>query len=152
MVSVVYKLEDVNGDVYFGSKTGSYNRLSQHKGKFNSCLSRNLVAPVKFIVLHEIKEIDKNALRWIERGYMSSHKCINKNIPIRSVSEIATYRRDYYIKNKAKEAKYNSDYYTNNIEKIKKNKRLLYLKNRDSVLLKRKQYQIQKDNINKQLQ
>lgn len=98
--SKIYKMTSTNGKVYIGCTTQKYitARLRQHKSKAKTkadCTSRELfetnpdgTEPIVSIeLLEEILTENRSQQKALERKYIESTICVNKNIAGRSVAE-----------------------------------------------------------------
>ena len=80
----IYKLIDnTNGDIYIGMTTNLRRRLSQHKNKYNDCLSRKIIANGDY----RIELIEETDDKTRERYWIENTECINIQIPGRTLKE-----------------------------------------------------------------
>lgn len=121
MVYKIYKITDnTNDNVYFGStKKSLAERRAKHKYHYKKYLEGKFKYITSFIIIKnddyifEIVEEVKNKedLKIRERYYIDNNKCVNKNIPSRSLKES---KKNYYDNNKEKILKQKKEYYLNN--------------------------------------
>ena len=124
----VYKIITQNDDqlVYLGSTTKSLAvRLSQHKYEYKliKCgrTEKNLTVFKVFesgdCIIELLEDnIDKTILHQRERFYIDTVKCVNKNIPSRSVKE---YKKEYYQLNKQQIRDYKKEYRQKHTQQIR---------------------------------
>ena len=144
----IYKIEPLNGDegdIYIGSTTQKYlsSRMNQHRSSYtrelNFCKSYLLfdkygIENCNIILLEMVNVNNKMELHQRESYYIKLLKCINKNIPLRTIEEYREANKDK-IKDKIKE------YYEANKDKKKE----YYEANKDKIKGKKKQ--IEKNKI-----
>jgi hypothetical protein len=124
----IYKIEPINGeegDIYIGSTTQKYlsSRMNQHRGdykkkiKFCNCHSlfdKYGIENCNIILLEMVNVNNKMELHQREAYYIKLLKCINKNIPLRTIKEwnednkqyIKEYKKIYQEVNKDKIKEY----------------------------------------------
>ena len=125
----IYKIVDnTNGNVYIGSTCKKLcQRIAQHRQDYHKYLNGKHRFMTSFtilennnydiILMEDVKDCENvEQLRAIERDYIESIECVNKNIPGRTKQE---YNILYYENNKTILDKKNKDYYENNKVKIK---------------------------------
>lgn len=131
-------------EIYIGSTTKQYlcQRMDTHRSgykcwKNNGCrLTRSYILFEKFdidrcdiVLIESVHANNKMELKSREAYYIQSMKCINKNIPGRSLKQ---WRSD----NKTKQEDYNKQWYSNNKEKSSQRCKQYYEQNKTKVLQK----------------
>ena len=155
----IYKIVDnTNNNIYIGStcEPTLSRRLVKHKedcnriskGNFKRYVSSYEILKNKnydIVLLEEFSCESRDQLRKQERYYIDSLKCINKNIPSRTMAE---YRETYKERNK----EYQKTYREKNEEKILKKLKEYREKNKEKILKNLKEYREQnKEKILKNL-
>jgi len=153
----IYKLWSPQGtedEIYFGSTTDKlYKRKNQHKSKRN-CKSSILFEKyddVRIEVLEEYPCNNKNELIKKEGEYIRNNKCLNRNIPDRTIKEyrennkdkITEYQKEYQQKwykiNKKKLTEQHKNWNEQNKEVVAEQKKIYYQNNKEEIVEKRKE-------------
>ena len=117
----VYKVvSDKTDQIYIGSTCYQFlsKRLGNHQYSFrkgiNKCTITNILkyGDAKIVLLEKCPCVDKHELAKIERKYIESLTCVNRQIPGRT-------RQEYYLANKEKIKEANRLYKLNNKEQVK---------------------------------
>jgi hypothetical protein len=154
----IYKIEPLNGeegDIYIGSTTQKYlsSRMNQHRSNYikktNICKSHSLfdkygIENCNIILLEMVNVNNKMELHQKEAYYIKLLKCINKNIPLRTIKEWREDNKEHYM-NKCKEYReankeQKKEYYETNKETILEKAKEHYETNKDIILVKVKEY------------
>ena len=141
-LSKIYKLvSNKTPDIYIGSCLMRLStRLSTHKSKSNSCVSRKLFvedAVVTIILIENFACNTKNELKARELHHITTNKCINVNKPF--VCDIP------YADTKAWKKEYN----TINAEQISANRKEYYQANQKQISVNQNKYnKAHKEQIN----
>ena len=118
----IYKLTCETGKIYIGiTQRTLKERLCDHKGKSNTCNSKNFINPT-IELLEEFETEDKLEKRKKEREYIDKFDCVNIKKEFRTPEEI---KEDTKITNKK--------FKMLHPEKIKENKRKWYLNNKEKM-------------------
>jgi hypothetical protein len=144
----IYKIEPLmdhdEGDIYIGSTTKNLlcQRMETHRGNYRLWKNGKNSKVMSFDIfdkyglencvitlLETVNANSKDELQTRERYYIQSLKCVNKNIPMRTIKE-------WYEDNKEQK----KQYYENNKDVIFEKKKQYYENNKDKVLEQRKQY------------
>jgi hypothetical protein len=133
----IYKIEPIidhdEGDIYIGSTTKQYlsQRMDTHKNDYKrkhggmSCyklFDKYGIENCCITLLENVQARSKDELHARERFYIQSFKCVNKNIPLRTMHE-------HYIDNKEKINNYHKNHYENNKDTILERNKINYIMN-----------------------
>ena len=108
---------NISGECYIGSSMckNKKHRLSCHKGKYNECVSKQIIDKndYQYIILEDILDIDKKQLRIKEQEYIDIYDCINKRKSYRTEEQEKQYKKQYNKTDKRKQYKkeYMKEYY-----------------------------------------
>jgi hypothetical protein len=153
----IYKIEPIieheEQDVYYGSTTRTLSqRMANHR--YNPlCSSKYLfqkygVDNCKISIVETCNVKTKEELNLRESYYIQNNKCINRCTPLLSEKQLKNRRHEYYKQNKEYYNKKNKEWSEKNKERHKELNHLNYLKNREAILLRRKnKYESQKKNL-----
>jgi hypothetical protein len=123
---IVPKCDHEEEDIYIGStKKKLKDRYTEHRCKYNDWKNglynntRSFVLFDKYgvenceiVLIEEVENLTPQELRTIEAKYITSLKCVNKNLPNRT-------RKEYYIDNSEYFRNHNKAYYAANTEYFK---------------------------------
>lgn len=152
----IYKLWSPQGtedEIYIGSTTQLlYKRKSSHKSN-KKCQSKILFEKyddVRIEVIEEYPCNDKQELEKKEGEYIRNNKCLNRNIPDRTIKEwrednkekLAEKDKEYRENNKEQVIEKQKEYYEKNKERVREYKKQYYKKNKEYVNNKCKEYYI----------
>jgi len=154
----IYKIVcNITGEIYVGHTTQNYlsQRLTQHISNYKRYVnnksktymsSYQIIARGNYeIILIENCDVNsKDELKARERHYIENLKCVNKNVPLRTIEEwrkdnkeaISKQQIAYREENKEAISKRNKAYRENNKDKIK----AYFEKNKDKISEYRKAY------------
>ena len=128
--SKIYKIYPIcdhdEGDVYFGSTTQALSkrmvahRCSFNKGNFKQCSSCKLfekygLENCKIELIQNSPCNNKEELLKIEREFITTNKCVNRCIPLRTKDE---YMIEYHQKNRDKILEQKKQYHLDNRDRI----------------------------------
>ena len=143
-LSKIYKLvSNMTSDIYIGSCLMRLStRLSQHKNKSNSCVSKKLFvdnAIITIVLIENFACNTKNELKARELHYITTNNCININKPF--VCEIPlcdrkAWHKEYKQANAEQINTKRKEYYQTHIEQAKE----YYLANAEQISTKNKEY------------
>jgi hypothetical protein len=119
----IYKIIDnTNSNIYIGSTCKKLcQRLSQHREKYKAYLKNIYRFTTSFeiikngdyniVLLEELKECDNiEQLRARERYYIETLCCVNKRIPLRTITERVNSQKLYRVNNKEQSKHYYREY------------------------------------------
>ena len=126
-LSKIYKLvSNKTTDIYIGSCLMRLStRLSNHKSKSNTCVSRNLFineAIITIVLIENFACNNKNELKARELFHITANNCININKPFVCdipFSDIKAWHKEYQQANKEQLSAYRNEYNPINVEHIK---------------------------------
>ena len=105
----IYKMTcELTNKIYIGSTTQNLKyRLSHHKTKHNSTMSKSFINP-KIELIEDFPCNSKNELHLKEAEYIRNLNCVNRSIPLRTQKEwiednkeyCQIRQQNYYKKNK----------------------------------------------------
>ena len=121
-------------------------RLSGHKNKDNTCVSKNLFvdnAIITIVLIENFACNNKNELKARELHHITTNNCINANKPF--VCEIPfgdgkAYKKEYNAINAEQIKLKKKEYYAINAEQIKSKAKEYYAINAEQIKSKAKQY------------
>ena len=115
----IYKIVDnTNNNIYIGSTIQILEeRLSKHKCKNSTCISRNIIENGDFeiILIKDYPCNSKEELEEEEQKYIDIYECINKNRAYTGLTR-KEYDKERYEKNKDKKKEYDKKRYEKNKE------------------------------------
>tara|TARA_R110002050_G_scaffold170108_1_gene301938 strand:- start:18 stop:506 length:489 start_codon:yes stop_codon:yes gene_type:complete len=119
----IYKLVDnTNNNIYIGSTINLLtDRLRTHKSKYNTCISRNIIAngDYEIILIKDYPCNNQFELEEEEKKYILENDCINIQIPHRTKSELSKIYYNNNIDRREYIKDYNKEYYSNNAKNNK---------------------------------
>ena len=147
MTSIIYKLSDANGLIYYGSTQNLYGinyRMDRHKTSSNKCNSKIMdkkTMKIETLEQYCFDTYDKKFILDREAYYIKNFECINLKIPGQTQKEyyqinkesIRLRQKEYWKQNKEKiyqrTKTYYKKYYHNNKEKFSER----YEKNKEEI-------------------
>jgi adenylate kinase family enzyme len=163
----IYKIEPLmdhdEGDIYIGSTTKNLlcQRMDKHRSdykRWKNGINHKLTSFNIFdkyglencviTLLETVNANSKDELHTRERYYIQSLKCVNKNIPMRTIKEyyennkedLLEQNKQYCKDNKEVISEQRKQHYENNKEQFKQ----YYKDNKEKILEQKKQYYIDK--------
>ena len=147
-LSKIYKLvSNMTSDIYIGSCLMRLStRLSGHKKKDNTCVSKKLFvndAIITIVLIENFPCHTKNELKARELHHITTNNCININKPF--VCEIPygdgkAYMKEYQQANPEQCKASQKKYYLANAEQIITKHKEYYLSNAEQIIAKQKEY------------
>jgi hypothetical protein len=150
----IYKLwspQATEDEIYIGSTCDKlYKRKNGHK-RHNDCRSKILFEKYDDVRIELIEEYPCNNRAELEKRegeYIRGNKCLNKQIPNRTIKEwrednkesIKEYTKEYRENNKEKAQEYNKEWRENNKEKKAETDKNYYKNNKEKIKEKQKEY------------
>jgi hypothetical protein len=147
------KIDHDEGDIYIGSTTKQYlsQRMTAHRKNYNSTwlkgnkqykltsydiFDKYGVDNCEIILLETVKATSIDDLRAREKYYIKSIKCVNRNIPTRTIKE-------YVDDNKEKIKEQQLNWRLQNKDAIKEYQKVYNEENRDDIRQQKKEYRVQ---------
>jgi hypothetical protein len=134
-------------EVYFGKTTETLKeRLRKHC--YDNCTSKKIIDRDNYYIEKIDSTFDEEESKILERFYIETFECINKNIPGRKREEWIEAHKDELIEKQKKYYEAHKDefsekkkiYYEAHKDEFKKRHKKYYEKNKDEILEKCKEY------------
>jgi hypothetical protein len=147
---------NLTGERYVGStfENTVARRVSKHRSETNlgtnACSSKTIIErdDYRYGLLETIQVNSRDELRMCERKWYDTLDCINLVKPYASEQELLQNKKEcdkkHYEENKNERKQYATEYRIKNIEKVKATQRAYYLKNREQILKRVKEYEMNK--------
>lgn len=125
-------------------------RIAKHRKVGNSCCSKIIIgrSNYRYGLLETIQVNSRDELRMCERKWYDTLDCINLIKPYASEQELLQNKKEcdkkHYEENKNERKQSATEYRIKNIEKVKATQRAYYLKNREQILKRVKEYEMNK--------
>ena len=101
MPSIIYKLQDKNGLVYFGStRQRLYQRFAEHRYRNHKRPSTSKLLDhdsMEVSILEEydcIEPYNETFIKTRERYYIENFECVNKRVPLRTQKERTELKKE----------------------------------------------------------
>jgi len=128
-MGIIYQIVcNITGEIYIGSTMRALSyRMYQHKGKDNSCCSKQILDRGDYTVnLLQRNNLNGFELRKVEQHCIdTTQNCINQKRAHNTKEQKKEMKRQYKIKNKDKVKEHNRRYREKHREKIKENREKL---------------------------
>jgi hypothetical protein len=126
---------------YIGSTCSTLvKRLSHHKKKSNSCMTKDFIDG-KIFLIEDYPCERKEQLLMRERFYMESMECVNLKRPIVTKEEELKEKKEYRQKNKEHISNQKKAYYHDNKDHLLKKQKEYCEKNKEKIKQYHKEYQ-----------
>ena len=124
---------NITGEKYYGSSTTTLEvRLSKHKGKSNTCVSKQIISRGNYDIFQLGEYETELEAKMKEKWYINNKNCINKNNVCLTDEERKEYGKERH-----------KQYYENNREEINERNKQYREKNKEQIREKRKEYREQ---------
>tara|TARA_R110000868_G_scaffold91234_1_gene253077 strand:+ start:174 stop:728 length:555 start_codon:yes stop_codon:yes gene_type:complete len=140
---IVYSIVcNITGEKYYGSSIKTLEaRLSQHKCKYNTCISKQIILRGDYDIypLGKYDTIEEAELK--EKWYIDNKNCINQKRVRLTEEERKEYHKEYYEQNKEQLCEKNKEYREQNKQQIREYKKEYRQENKEQLSEYKKKYQ-----------